>query len=453
MYGPPEVTEPPRPVVGALKQSDAALLIGTTVLLWIEAVQESLKSGLGVLSSPGISVLIRGGFLMSRDILSEKIANLEPSATEEVDNTVKRMQQAGITDIISLGAGEPCFDTPDNIKKAACDALWAGETKYQPTAGSYKLREQVSKKFKLENGIEAGVDDIIVTSGGKFGIFLAFQAVLGEGDLVMIPDPAWVTYEPAARIAGARVVRVPTDEAEGFQPDLKAIKKAITRSVKIIVINSPCNPTGAVFHRSVIREIAGIAREHNALILSDEVYEYQVYEGEHYSPASEFDHVITVNSFSKSHAMTGWRLGYVTGPKEILEGMIKIYQHSTSCVTAFAQHGAIEALRAEASRQAAKQMLEGYRERRAVMMRLIEQSDFFDLRCPPQGAFYCFPSYRLNIPSLKLSKALLEEVHVATVPGAAFGPCGEGHLRLSYATSPDHIVEAFERMDTFFGRQ
>jgi aspartate/methionine/tyrosine aminotransferase len=254
-------------------------------------------------------------------------------------------------------------------------------------------------------------------------------------------------------MTGADVVRVATDPAKGFQPDVKTIRRAMNPAIKIIVVNSPCNPTGAVFHRSVIREIAEIAREHNTLILSDEVYEYQVYESEHYSPASEFNHVITVNSFSKSHAMTGWRLGYATGPKEILEGMIKIYQHSTSCVTAFAQHGAIEALRAEASRQAAKQMLEAYRERRAVMMRLIEQSDFFDLRCLPQGAFYCFPSYRLNIPSLELSKALLEEVHVATVPGAAFGTCGEGHLRLSYATSPDHIVEAFERMDTFFGRQ
>jgi len=390
---------------------------------------------------------------MSRDILSEKIANLEPSATEEVDNTVKRMQQAGITDIISLGVGEPCFDTPDNIKRAASDALWAGETKYQPTAGSYELREEICKKLKQENGIQVGVDDVIVTLGGKFAIYLAFQAVLQEGDQAMILDPAWVTYAPAAMMTGADVVRVATDPAKGFQPDMKTIRRAMNPTIKIIVVNSPCNPTGAVFHRSAIREIAEIAREHNALILSDEVYEYQVYEVEHYSPASEFDHVITVNSFSKSHAMTGWRLGYVTGPKEILEGMIKIYQHSTSCVTAFAQHGAIEALRAGASRQAAKQMFEGYRERRAVMMRLIEQSDFFDLRCPPQGAFYCFPSYRLNIPSLKLSKALLEEVHVATVPGVAFGTCGEGYLRLSYATSPDHMVEAFKRMDTFFRRQ
>lgn len=390
---------------------------------------------------------------MSREILSEKIANLERSATEEVDNTVKRMQQAGITDIISLGVGEPCFDTPDNIKRAASDALWAGETKYQPTAGSYELREEICKKLKQENGIQVGVDDVIVTLGGKFAIYLAFQAVLQEGDQVIILDPAWVTYAPAAMMTGADVVRVATDPAKGFQPDMKTIRRAMNPAIKIIVVNSPCNPTGAVFHRSVIREITEIAREHNALILSDEVYEYQVYEVEHYSPASEFDHVITVNSFSKSHAMTGWRLGYVTGPKEILEGMIKIYQHSTSCVTAFAQHGAIEALRAGASRQAAKQMLEGYRERRAVMMRLIEQSDFFDLRCPPQGAFYCFPSYRLNIPSLKLSKALLEEVHVATVPGVAFGTCGEGYLRLSYATSPDHMVEAFKRMDTFFRRQ
>lgn len=390
---------------------------------------------------------------MNRDILSEKVASLEPSATEEVENTVKRMQQVGITDIVSLGVGEPCFDTPDNIKRAASHALWAGETKYQPTAGSYELREEICKKLKQENGIQVGVDDVVVTLGGKFAIYLAFQALLQEGDQVMILDPAWVTYAPAVMMTGADVVRVATDPAKGFQPDVKTIRRAMNPAIKIIVVNSPCNPTGAVFHRSVIREIAEIAREHNTLILSDEVYEYQVYESEHYSPASEFNHVITVNSFSKSHAMTGWRLGYATGPKEILEGMIKIYQHSTSCVTAFAQHGAIEALRAEASRQAAKQMLEAYRERRAVMMRLIEQSDFFDLRCLPQGAFYCFPSYRLNIPSLELSKALLEEVHVATVPGAAFGTCGEGHLRLSYATSPDHIVEAFERMDTFFGRQ
>ena len=395
----------------------------------------------------------RGGTIMARDILSEKIARLEPSATEEVDNTVKRMKQAGVTDIVSLGVGEPCFDTPDNIKKATCDALMAGDTKYQPTAGSYALREEISKKFKRENGITAGVDDIVVTAGGKFGIFLAFMATLQEGDLVMILDPAWVTYEPAARIAGAGVVRVLTDKEQGFQPDIKKIQKAMNKRVKIIVINSPCNPTGAVFDKSTTRKITEIAKDHGTMVLSDEIYEYLVYEGEHYSPGSEFDNVITVNGFSKSHAMTGWRLGYVTAPKEVLEGMIKIYQHSTSCVTAFAQAGAVEALRSEASRQAAKQMVEGYRERRALMMKLIEQSEFFECKRAPQGAFYCFPSYRLKESSLELSKALLEEAHVATVPGGAFGECGEGYLRFSYATSIEHIQEAFKRMEAYLGRK
>ena len=390
---------------------------------------------------------------MRSTLVCDTIKHLTPSATEEIDNTVKKMKQGGITDIVSLGVGEPCFDTPENIKKAACDALMAGETKYQPTAGSYELREEISKKFKRENGIEAGVDDIIVTTGGKFAIFLAFQAILGEGDQIMILDPAWVTYEPAARIARAGSIRVPTDETEGFQPDLKAIQKAMSQSVKIIVVNSPCNPTGAVYDKSVIRKITEIAKDYKAMVLSDEIYEYLIYEGKHYSPGSEYDNVITVNGFAKSHAMTGWRLGYVTGPKEVLEGMIKVVQHSVSCVTAFAQAGAIEALKSEASREAARLMVEGYRERRQVMMRLIEGSGFFECKQAPEGAFYCFPSYPLNQPSVEFSKALLEEIHVATVPGGAFGACGEGHLRLSYATSIDHICEAFKRMEIYFRKR
>jgi len=389
---------------------------------------------------------------MIEKMLSKVIEQLEPSATEEVDNAVKRMKQSGVDDIVSLGVGEPCFDTPDNIKKAACDALWAGETKYQPTAGSYELREEICKKFERENGIKVGVDDIIVTAGGKFSIYLAFQAVLQKGDQVMLLDPAWVTYEPAAKMAGADVIRVPTDSPRGFQPDLAAIRKAMNPAVKILVVNSPCNPTGALFEKSAVKELAKITRENRALLLSDEVYEYQIYDGELYSPASEFDNVITVNAFSKSHAMTGWRLGYMTGPREVLEGMIKIYQHSTSCVTAFAQNGAIEALRSEVSRQAVEEMTKGYAERRAVMIKLIEESEFFELSNEPRGAFYCFPSYRMDIPSLELSKALLEKVHVATVPGAAFGACGEGYLRFSYATSTELISEGFERMGTFFRR-
>jgi len=384
--------------------------------------------------------------------LSDVMASLEPSATEEVDNVVARMRREGVTDIVSLGVGEPCFDTPDNIKQAACDALWKGATKYQPTAGSYELREAISLKLSRENGIQADVDDIIVTAGGKFAIYLSFQAVLQPGDQIMLLDPAWVTYEPAAKMAGAEVIRIPTKAEAGFQPDLEAVRRALNPSVKLIVVNSPCNPTGALFDQTVLRALARITQENGSLLLSDEVYEYQVYDGECYSPGSEFDHIITVNAFSKSHAMTGWRLGYVTAPKEILEGMIKIYQHSTSCVTAFAQHGAIEALTSDESKQAAMQMREGYRERRELMLTLIDRSDFFELKATPQGAFYCFPSYRLDMSSVDLAKALLEEVHVATVPGGAFGVCGEGYLRLSYATSMELISEGFERMNEFFRR-
>ena len=381
--------------------------------------------------------------------LSSKIAQLRPSATAEVSSVVKRMKRQGISDVVSLDVGEPCFDTPLHIKWAAWEALRSGKTTYELTAGDYELREEICRKLKRDNGITVDIDGVIVTPGAKFAIYLAFQAVLEEGDRVILLDPAWVSYEPIVKMAGADVVRVSTSETDGFQPDLGAVKEAMDNSVKIIVVNSPCNPTGAVYDEITIRSIAELAKEHGALLLSDEIYEYLIYEGEHYSPASEFDNVITVNGFSKPYAMTGWRLGYVTGPEEVLKGMLKIYQHSATCVTAFAQAGAIEALRSKESQQAVKRMVEGYKERRAVMLRLIQQSEFFDISVEPQGAFYCFPSYRLKKSSVEFAKELLEEVHVATVPGAAFGECGEGHLRLSYATSVENIIEAFERIESY----
>jgi aspartate aminotransferase len=214
---------------------------------------------------------------MKTKYLSKTISTLEQSATEEVDNTVKRMQQNGIDDIVSLGVGEPCFDTPDNIKMAAAQALWAGDTKYQPTGGSYKLREAICDKLQRENNISADVGDVLVTAGGKFAIYLACQATLEKGDQIIILDPSWVTYEPAAKMAGAAVIRVPTDPDAGFQPDSDAIRKALNPAVKMIVINSPCNPTGAVFNKEVIREIADLSAQQGALLLSDEVYEYQLY--------------------------------------------------------------------------------------------------------------------------------------------------------------------------------
>lgn len=383
--------------------------------------------------------------------LATRINDLEASATEVIENQVKLMRRKGVHDIVSLGVGEPCFETPANIVKAAQLALQSGKTKYQPTAGDFTLREEICRKLKEKNGIDVGVEDIMVTPGAKFAIFLTFQVLIEPGDRVIILCPAWGSHSAVAKMLGAEIVPICTSEADGYQPDLNAVREAMRLPVKCIVINSPCNPTGAVYDRDTLRAIVESARDRGALVLSDEIYEALVYEGEHFSPGAEYDNVITVNGFSKTYAMTGWRLGYVTAPREILKGMIKLSQHSVSCVTAFAQAGAIEALRSPESQLAVNQMIEHYRRKRRLMIDLLERSGVFQCR-PGQGTFYLFPSYSLETKSLDLSQELLEKVHVATVPGVGFGECGEYHLRLSYSTADEDILEAFARMEDYFKR-
>ena len=387
---------------------------------------------------------------MKHPYLADAIVALEPSATEAVDATVKQMRRRGIDDIVSLGVGEPAFDTPANIKNAAVKALMDGETKYQPTTGTVALREAIRRKLARENGIAADIDRIVVTAGGKFAIYLAFTAMLQQGDTVVLLDPAWVSYAAAAQMNGARVIRVPSSAGNGFAPDMDRLEAAMDATVKIVVVNSPCNPSGAVFSADTLRGLARMAARYGAVLLSDEVYEYQIYGRTHYSPASEFDNVITVNAFSKSYAMTGWRLGYCVAPAEIVDGMAKIYTHSTSSVTSFAQWGALEALEGDSSAAEVSKMQQTYAQNRALMIQLIDQSAYLDLDCEPEGAFYCFPSYRVEMGSVGLATRLLEESHVATVPGLAFGACAEGHLRLSYATDGKSIEDAMGRMEMFF---
>ena len=379
--------------------------------------------------------------------LSEKVAQLPPSATEQVEVEVRRLRNEGVTDIISLGVGEPCFDTPEHIKEAAWHALQQGKTKYVPTRGDRELRDAVAQKLKRENGINVSANDVLVTAGAKFAIFLVLQSLLGPGDRVMLLEPAWVTYEPSIRLAGADVIHVPCLESDGFVPDPDRVRALMDPSVRLLVLNSPCNPTGAVYDKATLRELTETARKHGVWVLSDEPYEYLIYEGEHYSPASEFDNVITVNALSKSHAMTGWRLGYCAGPASLLDAMTNVYQHSTTCVTSFAQAGAIEALTSERSLAAVDAMLRGYKDRRAAMMRAIDASEYLDCRTAPQGTFYCYPSYRADLPSVDMATRLLIDAHVATVPGSAFGAAGEGYLRLSYSTAEENIPQAFARME------
>ncbi len=381
--------------------------------------------------------------------IAQKLATLERSATDEIDNIVRRMAMKGITDIISFGGGEPCYDTPVNIQEAAIQALRSGKTKYEPTCGDYQLREEICAKLQRKNRIITTPENIVVTPGGKFAAYLTFQTLLEPGDKVMLLEPAWVSYESMARLAGADIVHIPSKEENGFLPDLDDIARSMDPSVRIVVINSPCNPTGAVYPPDLIKDIARIAERHGAVVVSDEIYEDIIYKGVHYSPGADFQNVITLNGFSKSFAMTGWRLGYLNAPLEIVEGMIKIYQHSATCVNSFAQGGAIEALRSEESASATRMMAEGYRERCELISALMQDTGFFT-GFVPQGAFYSFPSYTLKKSSLEMATLLLEEAHVATVPGSAFGACGEGHLRFAYSTSKENIVEAFRRISILF---
>ncbi len=376
-------------------------------------------------------------------MLSQKVRNVEPSATEEVDNEVKTLRRQGV-EIISLGVGEPDFDTPKNIRDAATEALHTGKTHYEPTKGDFDLREAIAKKLKNDNNIDADTEDLVVTVGAKFGIYLAAQAILEEGDNMVLLDPSWVSYDPIAKLAGADVKRITTEEKNGFIPDLDTLAENIDKSTKIILVNSPCNPTGAVYPPKILKGIAEIAEDNGSYVLSDEIYERLLYEGEFYSPGSEYDNIITVNGFSKSYAMTGWRLGYVHAPRDVVEGMVKIYQHSASCVTAFAQMGALEALTSEKSEKFVQEMVAEYKKRRDCIVDLIDDSDLFECQ-KPSGAFYVFPSYNLDMGSMDFAKKLLQDAHVATVPGFAFGM--ENHLRLAYTIPNEKIKEAFEKIE------
>ena len=266
---------------------------------------------------------------------------------------------------------------------------------------------------------------------------------------VVILDPSWVSHACIPQLMGAELIRIQTIESKGFQPDLALIERALSQKPKCIIINSPCNPTGTVYRPETIRQITRMARDNGTMVISDEIYEALLYEGKVYSPGSEFDNVFTVNGFSKCYAMTGWRLGYASGPHKLMQKVMKIYQHSASCVTAFALAGALEGLTNPETAQAVKGMVDQFNRNRELMMDTINHSSH--LNCVrPQGAFYCLVSYDKPIISLDLASDLLNSYHLATIPGAAFGNGGEYHLRLSYTTRESHVVEGLKRLNAYF---
>ncbi len=383
------------------------------------------------------------------EFIAETIADLSPSLTLSITSQAKQMREEGI-DVCNLGAGEPDFDTPQHIKSAAIDALQEGQTKYTAVAGLLALRKGLAKKLSEENQLNYEPNEIVVNCGAKHSCFNAIMACCDAGDEVIIPAPYWTSYPEMVRAVGAEPVFVETKQENNWKMTAEEFDNAMTGSTKMIIINSPNNPTGAVYTKEELAAIGEVAASEDILILSDEIYEKLIYgESEHVSIGSISEEIqkltITVNGFSKAYSMTGWRLGYTAATKEIADAIDTIQSHSTSNPTTFAQYGAIAALTGDQSE--ITDMVEEYNIRRQyVLGRLNSIANVSTIE--PDGAFYFLINIeKTGIKSVNFAEKLLSRMQVAAVPGIAFG--NDHSIRISYATSLPIIKEGLDRLEEF----
>lgn len=388
-------------------------------------------------------------------ILSDRALKIKPSPTLAIDAKAKAMKAQGI-DVVNFGVGEPDFDTPENIKEAAIKAIKEGFTKYTPVGGIDALKDAVIEKFKKDNGLDYTREEIIISCGAKHSLYNINQAILSPGDEVLIPSPYWVSYPDQALLNDAVPVFVKTYEKDSFMLRTESLKAHITPKTKLLILNSPSNPTGLTYDRKTLEGIAEIVLKNNMYVVSDEIYEKLIYDGvKHISIASLGKEIkqrtIVVNGLSKSYAMTGWRIGYAAGPKDIIKAMTNIQSQSTSNPTSIAQKAAVEALMGP--QDFIKTMLNEFDKRRKYLVDSLNK--ITGLSClTPTGAFYAFPNtsalygkHHNGKPinsSSDLAMYFLEEAKVALVHGAAFGD--DNYVRLSYATSIDMIKKGVERI-------
>jgi len=380
--------------------------------------------------------------------LAARVGEVTPSLTLAIDAKAKAMKAEGI-DVCSFSAGEPDFDTPAHIKAAAKQALDEGKTKYGAAAGEPKLREAIAHKLKTDNNLNYQAENVIVTNGGKHSLFNLMLALLNPGDEVVIPAPYWLSYPEMVKLAAGIPVIVDTaDTGCKITPEL--LNAAITAKTKLLILNSPSNPTGVVYTPAEIGAIAKVVVERDILVVSDEIYEKIIYDGaEHISIGScgedIFARTIISSGFAKAYSMTGWRVGYLAGAKELIKAVSTIQGHSTSNVCTFAQYGAIAAL--QGSQDCVEQMRQAFAERRKVMLQRL--NDITELSCAkPDGAFYLFVNIgKIGLTSLEFCDALLEKQQVAAIPGIAFGT--DDSIRLSYATDMVSIEKGMDRLDKF----
>ncbi|MDB9784453.1 pyridoxal phosphate-dependent aminotransferase [Pelagibacteraceae bacterium] len=392
-------------------------------------------------------------------IISNNLKRIKPSPTIAVTTKARELKAAG-KDIISLGAGEPDFDTPDNIKKAAIKAIKDGETKYTAVDGTPALKEAIIKKFKRENSLDYNLDQITVGAGGKHVIYNAMMATLNEGDEVIIPAPYWVSYPDMVLLAGGKPIILECNEKQGFKINPSELDKFITEKTKWIILNSPSNPTGACYSESDIKEIAKVLMKHpHVYILSDDIYEHIIYEEFKFFTIAQInelkERVLTMNGISKAYSMTGWRIGYAAGPKEIIKAIAKIQSQSTTNPSSISQAAAVEAL--NGTQDFIKERAVSFKERRDFVVKALNEID--GINClNPNGAFYVFPSCKgligkkdSNGKELKTDtdfvQSLLENSGVSVVQGSAFGL--EGFFRISYATSMKNLKKALEKTSSF----
>lgn len=386
--------------------------------------------------------------------LSNRVAALTPSATLEITAKAKALKEEG-HDVIGLGAGEPDFNTPEHILLAAEKAMKDGLTKYTPAGGILPLKKSIITKFEKDQNITYTPEEVIVCTGAKHALYTLFQVILDEGDEVIIPTPYWVSYPEQVKLAGGNPVYVEGKEENEFKVSVEQLKKVVTSKTQAIVINSPSNPTGSIYSEEELGKIGAFCLENDILIISDEIYEKLVYEGEKHTSIAQLSNelkkqTVVINGVSKSHSMTGWRIGYATGNKKIIKAMTNLASHSTSNPTSISQYAALAAY--QGTQEPVETMNKAFEERlNIVHQRLSEIPGFTCVK--PKGAFYLFPNAIEAAKSTGFDsvdafvKGLLEEEKVALVPGSGFG--SPDNVRLSYATSLDVILEAITRIERF----
>jgi len=383
--------------------------------------------------------------------LAERLKKINPSSTLAITSKAKKLKSEG-RDIVTFAAGEPDFDTPDFVKNAAVEALKSGFTKYTPTTGTPELRKLICQKFKKDNSLEYAPDQIIVSNGAKHSIYNVLMVLLNKTDEVLIPLPYWVSYPEMVNLCEATPRFIKTTAANNFKITATDLKKHITKKTKVLIINSPSNPTGSVYMRDELEEIARVCVDKNIFVISDEIYEKIIFDGAKHESIGSFnkdiyDLTITVNGLSKSHAMTGWRIGYLGAPSDVANAISNLQDHSTSNPNSIAQKAAVAAL--SAPEDFTHKLCQEFQKRRDYLAGRLSEIKKMSFTLP-QGAFYMFCDIsKIGLNSMDFARRLLDEEYVSVIPGASFGM--DDHIRISFATNIDELKKGMDRIQKWIG--